>query len=347
MNDVVMVGAGLSGLACARDLQRAGTDVLLLDKSRGVSGRSATRRWDGVRFDPTAQQSMRLDPTAQQSMRLDHGAQYFTSRGERLSELARGWEQEGWLRVWSHGFPLWKNGEVTGRPPGRPRYAPPAGMSALGRHLARDLSVVTEAPVSSLSRMPGGWRVHVQDGRAFEAAAVLLSLPAPQLAPLLDALPLGDAGMDLDRVRFEPTWTLLLELERDLDVSWPALESEHEVVRLVSRDHTKRWAGAPPTLVVHAAGGWSRDHLEDGRETVERAMLSALREVVGDFVPRRAQVHRWRFATPTVFFPRACHWDPALRLGWCGDWCAEDPRAGAKVEGALKSGWSLAALVGS
>ncbi|WP_157463608.1 FAD-dependent oxidoreductase, partial [Deinococcus pimensis] len=40
MHDVLVVGAGLGGLACARDLRRAGRRVLLLDKSRGVSGRA-------------------------------------------------------------------------------------------------------------------------------------------------------------------------------------------------------------------------------------------------------------------------------------------------------------------
>jgi renalase len=42
------VGAGLAGLICAQKLQRAGYQVAVLEKSRGLGGRLATRRVDGV-----------------------------------------------------------------------------------------------------------------------------------------------------------------------------------------------------------------------------------------------------------------------------------------------------------
>ncbi|NJL49588.1 MAG: FAD-dependent oxidoreductase [Leptolyngbyaceae cyanobacterium SM2_5_2] len=51
MWDVVVVGAGLSGLTAAQALRQAGYGVLVLDKSRGVGGRVATRRVGEVPVD--------------------------------------------------------------------------------------------------------------------------------------------------------------------------------------------------------------------------------------------------------------------------------------------------------
>ena len=51
MVDVVIVGAGLAGLACAQDLVRAGIDCQVLEASDGVGGRVRTDKIDG--FLPT------------------------------------------------------------------------------------------------------------------------------------------------------------------------------------------------------------------------------------------------------------------------------------------------------
>ncbi len=49
--DVVVVGAGLAGLTCARELERAGLDVVVLEKSDAVGGRVRTDVIDGYRCD--------------------------------------------------------------------------------------------------------------------------------------------------------------------------------------------------------------------------------------------------------------------------------------------------------
>lgn len=50
-HDVVIVGAGLAGLAAARQLSIHGLDVLVLEASDGVGGRVRTDRIDGLQLD--------------------------------------------------------------------------------------------------------------------------------------------------------------------------------------------------------------------------------------------------------------------------------------------------------
>ena len=49
--EVVVVGAGVAGLACARRLSRAGVETLVVEAADGVGGRVRTDRVDGFRCD--------------------------------------------------------------------------------------------------------------------------------------------------------------------------------------------------------------------------------------------------------------------------------------------------------
>ena len=71
-HDVVIVGAGLSGLAAARRLAIQGVDVLVLEASDGVGGRVRTDDVDGLRLDRGFQLYNPAYPEAARV--LDHAA---------------------------------------------------------------------------------------------------------------------------------------------------------------------------------------------------------------------------------------------------------------------------------
>ena len=51
MDPVIVVGAGISGVAAARELRDAGLPVVVLDRGRRIGGRMASRTIDGRPVD--------------------------------------------------------------------------------------------------------------------------------------------------------------------------------------------------------------------------------------------------------------------------------------------------------
>ena len=325
--DVLIVGAGLAGLALARDLTRAGRRVTVLDKSQGVSGRSSTKRLESE--------------IGGSDIRIDHGARFFTARQPQTLKFVQEGLEAGWLAEWTRSIPKWEAGTVTQEGGGHPRYVPTAGMSTLGRELAREVNVQTEVRVTRLNRESGAWQAECQDGQVFEAGTVILNIPAPQIVPLL-------AGTDIDlspfqAVQIDPCWAVGAVLNTDVQgADWPALRVQgHPALDWIAREHTKRATGHPPALMLHARAEWTKAHLQASREEAAASLLNMAREMVGPLDVAQSFAHRWLYATPITRFPDGHGWLPELGLGWCGDWCTPDPH-GPRVEAALMSGWGLA-----
>lgn len=319
--DFLVIGAGLAGLAFAREVQAQGARVRLLDKGRGVGGRAATRRFG--------------------TTRVDHGAQFFTARTPEFQAIVETGLREGWIREWYRSIPEWRAGAITPRPDGHPRYACPEGVSALPKWLSQDLELVTEAEVSALSWEDAGYRAETKDGRAFLGTTLILNLPPVQLLNLAGELLTPEDSALLASATLEPCWAWLGQLETELAVDWPALElTEHPVFSWIARDHTKRAPGAPPTLIAHAAPEWTQAHLEESQATVEGALRTALEALLGPLAVAQSQAHRWRYAKPATSLGQPFFWDAARQIGACGDWCE-----GGRVEGAYLSGLRLAQSV--
>ena len=104
MKDVVIVGAGLAGLTCARRLQAAGVDCAVIEASDAVGGRVRTDRVDGFRLDRGFQVLLTAYPSARRWLdyeRLELG---------KFSAGARVWWDGRWHRVsdpWREPGALW------------------------------------------------------------------------------------------------------------------------------------------------------------------------------------------------------------------------------------------------
>ncbi|MBE3032537.1 MAG: FAD-dependent oxidoreductase, partial [Actinobacteria bacterium] len=68
MSDVIVVGAGLAGLCCARELASQGVDVLVLERSDAAGGRLRTDEVDGFLLDRGFQVLLTAYPEARRAL---------------------------------------------------------------------------------------------------------------------------------------------------------------------------------------------------------------------------------------------------------------------------------------
>lgn len=326
---VAVIGAGMAGASCARVLADAGWQVQVIDKSRGVGGRLATRRVDGL---------LPADHGSAPALAFDHGAPAFTARTPEFQRFVAQAAGDGLLARW------------------RPRLAPGSAvpldtpdlwlalpdMPALCRSLLQGLRVATRCTVDALRPVAGGWQVLAGGQTVAEADRVVLALPLPQAAPLLQPHQPDWAHRALTQVTL-PAWTLMALTDAPpaaaaWDVAWPGSGPLAWVLRQDSRPGRPSHPGLAP-WVLHASADWSRTHLEAEPAAVQAALQQALERLLGQPLAwRHVAVHRWRHATT----PRAdaaaprCWWS-AAGLGVCSD-----ALAGAGVESAWLSGQALA-----
>lgn len=319
--NVVIVGAGISGLTAAHELVAAGVDVSVVDKGRSVGGRLATRRIGDAR--------------------LDHGAQFFTVRTPAFRRRVDDWVARGVVHVWNHGFD-------PDDPDGHPRYVATDGMNSLAKDLAAGLedtscSIETSTMAFTVrAPVPGGeaWDVVIDDATVRSGDAVILTSPLPQSLALL-----VDSGVEMDgtlmRTEYDRTIGLLVTLDGPAAI--PATGGVHDRDDVFSFIGDNRAKGVSPldAVTFHANPAWSEAHWNDDDALLDLLTAEA-RRWLGDASILEAQVKKWRLATPRSIWPHPCWTSADGHIVLAGD-----AFAGPKVEGAHNSGLAAAhALLG-
>ena len=310
--DVLIVGAGMTGLTAASELQQKGHNVIVFDKGRGVGGRLASRRIGLATFD--------------------HGAQFMTGRDPRFAAAIDEWRRIGVVEEWyrspaqgTEGHPRWR---------GKPT------VTAVAKHLARNLNVLLEKRIVLVRRDAAGWVAELENGETVCANAVLLTPPVPQSLALLDAglveMP-PEERAHLESIEYDPCLTGRLVLDGPSRIPPPGGLSPREGPIAWIADNQMKGASATPAVTIHATAAFSREHWDRDRRESVLELLRAAEPWLGSEVTE-FQVHGWRYSKPICTDENPCFVlskSPPLVL-------AGDAFAGPRLEGAAISGWAAA-----
>ena len=308
----IVVGGGISGIACARAMQDIGATPTVLDRGKALGGRMATR-------------TLRDTGTAWDGHIVDIGASYFTVSDPQFRVVVDDWVARGLARPWTDTFHVADPSGIHGVRTGPMRYAAPGGLRSLVIDLAQPLDDVrSDSDVSRVTTDAG--RIQI-DGVNTDAVALCMPVPqAHRIAALPEMPQTWEPVIAVTAVFEERTW-----LEFD-----GAFVNDDPILSWIADDGRRRGDDAP-VLVAHTDPVFAAMHLDDPTQVLPAAIEAITRILAVGERPLFVDVHRWSLAKPMAAH-HALFWrDSHSALGIAGDAWADGP----KVEAAWRSGNAL------
>ena len=307
---IIIIGAGISGMAAARRLVDAGYSPLVLDKGRGMSGRMATRRWEDATFD--------------------HGAQYFSVRTDEFRSFIKNAEKA--IKDWWPGITDTKH----------PRWIGADGMNSVPKLLADDIQILKKKRVIQIKELEEGWQVQTDTQDVYQAEALLITMPAPQAIQLLEDSQIELPANPLPTIAYHPCLVVLARLNQPSGIPAPGgLQTNGAVVSWLA-DNFKKGISKQPAVTIHASPEFSKQHLDGDLQAAGQLILEKVQDILLPAQVTDWQIHRWRYSLCYERHPEP-YWqsDTKYPLLFGGDGFGQL----ANVEGAFVSGRAMAAKV--
>lgn len=282
-----VVGAGLAGIAAARELRALGHDAMLFEKSRGLGGRLAARRAEGTV--------------------LDHGSPVVHApEGSALRGVVDALD-------------------IADRVDLADGIAFHTGATRLPKLLAQGLDLKLGIRLAALRAGGGGLELGDEQGNTHGVVAgVVVTAPAPQAADLLERSPEGGTRVDVVRgLSYDPAVMVLLGLRLEGGLSWEILRGVGDPIDEIRREAAKgrpSLDGVEP-VVVRLGAGASAEMIDASDDAVMERVLPALADALGEHEaePAWQQIKRWRFAVPRGALDPGAVNPPGARIVLAGD----------------------------
>ncbi|MDR9418439.1 NAD(P)/FAD-dependent oxidoreductase [Gracilimonas sp.] len=288
---IAVIGAGISGLAAARELVHAGHEVLVFEKSGGYGGRLATRYAGDDK-----------------NQKIDHGVPFFTAQTKEFKSLLEDLYSKDTLTTWEGNFAHRDaEGEITFKENETPYYIAKDGMNSVGKYLGRNLDIRFNYKVGGLThigenrRKKRSWMLNFPTALTESADAVVIAAPARQAYAILnttiDEIETLKMVREIDEVNYESQFSYLAGYSDVEMPEWSALECEDDIIAWISNESTKR-EGLAKIFVVHTTNEFAKKYMHADRDEVHSLISDRLTELLGGWaaMPEWDQLHFWKYS---------------------------------------------------
>ena len=304
--DVLIIGAGISGLMAATKLQESGYSVTVIDKGRNYGGRMATRVFDDGVFD--------------------HGAQFFTVRKPNFKTYVDKRHAADIIKIWFES--------ASNQSEKHPRWIAPRGMNSLPKHIAKDLTVHLSSEVLKLSYDNQKWVASCQDGKDYSGTHLLITTPTPQTKHLLETTDLllpSSMQHALQNVRRKGL-SILLRLNEPSGLPEPGgIKYDHPKISWIA-DNQMKGISNVSALTIHSTAKFAAETWQHAHNEKVELILDEIKSLMKLSI-KSAQTHRWGYTLPINPYKEKSLTSLDLQLTLAGD-----AFGGPRVEGSACSG---------
>ncbi len=273
----LIIGAGIAGLTLAKRFESSGQDYLIIEKSRGVGGRMATRRLDLSTFD--------------------HGAQFFKIRSDQKS-------------FWGSFFGsplthLWFSENHTDF------YASRSGMTQIAKSLANKDQLLLNEKFLTVQKSPAGYIAKTESMKTILCENIYLTCPLPQSLQFLKNSQISyDAN--LNQIQYAKALVGLFEIhtKSQLIQNFNYAENLTDFIYSLSNQFNK---GTSQSLAftITMQSDFSETHFDQtdaiNLELVAKSFIHFFKNLDpdNDFFITKSELKKWRYSHPTTTYPKS------------------------------------------
>lgn len=272
LKPVAIIGAGLCGLTLARRLYSLNRPSILIEKSKGVGGRLATRR--------------------DAESTYDHGAAFYENSEPQKIIWHNTWQKNNKSKLW-----FTENNTQF--------FCGSSGMTSLAKDLAADQNIQTNEKVLSFGKLTDGINIFCQSGKIIHAQSIVLTSPLPQSLEILEKSEI-DYPSTLKTISYSKAIVGLFELEPKpglydfnfLKPGGPILSIANNQAKGISQNLAL-------TVVMDQAWSDANFDLEDS-QNLELVKTELQKLFKGLCIINRMQIKKWRYSLPQSVYSQKC-----------------------------------------
>ncbi len=283
--DVLIVGAGMSGITAGNQLMENGFNVKLLDKGKMLGGRLATRR---------------ISYNGKKNV-FDYGCKYLEASSVEFSNKMIDLIKKDQIKKWN----VTNQNSVLNELDKSLKFISKSSIREIAIELAKNLNVDSNTKVEKIKNESDFWRVETSAGKEFKTSRLILSMPIPQSLELFkkSKIILDESKIKkLSEIRYNKSIVALFTMKSKSNLlKEGGLKIDNGDIAFITDNNLKGINSNQTAIVVEMTNEFSIKNWDKSDSEVLRKIKELSEDWIGSEI-LESQIHKWKYSTPASIY---------------------------------------------